>query len=182
MIEGTAHIPVCMKESQRLKIQHGFPKTPSFQGKLLGLTPCQVVLECILLHMHWSQLLFFQPNSQGKIYERNQFPFLLHLVEMLLLPVHENRQLGVLFKFHDHVWSIWSGFSSSDESVSTSEILISLPMLLVSASSISDRLKPSNSLSPSSELKKDFHSSAIVYNNAHIHFHSYCFGNLRDQI
>jgi hypothetical protein len=42
------------------------------------------------------------------------------------------------------------------ESMSTSEILISLPMLLVSASSISDRLKPSNSLSPSSELKKDF--------------------------
>ena len=94
MIEGTAHIPVCMKESQRLKIQHGFPKTPSFQGKLLGLTPCQVVLECILLHMHWSQLLFFQPNSQGKIYESNQFPFFLHSVEMLLLYVHENRQLA----------------------------------------------------------------------------------------
>ena len=57
---------------------------------------------------------------------------------MLLLSVHVNRQLAVFFKFRDHIWFIWSGLSSSDESVSTSEILISLPMLLVSISSISD--------------------------------------------
>jgi hypothetical protein len=38
-------------------------------------------------------------SSQGKIYERNQFPYFLHLVEMLLLSVHENRQLAVFSNF-----------------------------------------------------------------------------------
>jgi hypothetical protein len=66
--------------------------------------------ECVRCCKQWHCICiglsyyFFNQTHREKFMKEINFLFFLHLVEMLLLPVHENRQLGVLFKFHDHVW------------------------------------------------------------------------------